>query len=520
MSANRLLFCALISLLACSCSTPGSRESANVSPATYLPAAIAHIEQTNPGSPALLNARLAYGEFLLSGASGPCAQRLVLAQEQLGSVESSLEGRALFPDGWAHAADLEYRLHLARADCGGQADRRDDLLAAADAARRAVKLYRNTFDYRSMVVMQFDAAATLRRLGDSAGAIVALQAALGMDREYGFADDARQNYKLLLAWRGRPAGARQVAQLMRDFPKRQAILKFGWHAGDARVTLQNSRDCLDDGQIIHDRAVAAYERHVNADPGGGWDITYARRLTRYEPGVWPSGKTSAQTAELYFPPVRLPALDFKVSATGEFEGVTNSKTFSARLIARTNGLIKAGAPPDGVGHDTVTRAVAAAAIALSPGMLEATTSESYQLETAMWVGAKLEQGVWYQMSAPLILPGLSQVVLQQQIEFAFTRMVPCTADAAAQSCVEIVIHATPDKDALQDLGADLAGMIEGATFFDYDASIDGRIVVDPATLRSYEHEERVYWYASAGKTLDDQLLESDHLVSTTTYGAH
>jgi hypothetical protein len=110
--------------------------------------------------------------------------------------------------------------------------------------------------------------------------------------------------------------------------------------------------------------------------------------------------------------------------------------------------------------------------------------------------------------------------MQQRIEFAFTRMVPCTADAAAQSCVEIVIHATPDKEALQDLSVDLAGMIQGATFFDYDASIDGRIVVDPATLRPYEREERVYWYASAGKTPDDQLLESDHLVSTTTYGAH
>lgn len=520
MNANRLLFCVLISVLSCSCSTPRPRASANASPATYLPAAIAHIERTNPGSPALLNARLAYGEFLLSGAPGPCAQRLVLAQEQLGGVEASLESRALFPDGWARAADLEYRVHLARADCGSQADRRDDLLAAADAARRAVKLYRNTFDYRSMVIMQFDVAATLHRVGDNARAIAALQAALGMDKEYGFADDARQNYKLLLTWRGRPAGARQVAQLMQDFPKRQAILRFGWHPGDARVTVQNSRDCLADGQIVHDRAMAAYERDVDAGPSGGWNITYARRLTRYEPGVWPSGKMNAQTAQLYFPPLRLPALDFKVSSAGEFEGVTDSKAFSARLIARTSGLIKAGAPPDDVGHSAMTRAVEAAALALSPGMLEATTSENYQLETAMWVGAKLEQGVWYQMSAPLILPGLSRVVLQQQIEFAFTRRVPCTAGAAAQSCVEIVMHATPDKEALQDLGADLASLVQGPDFVDYDGSIDGRIVVDPATLRSYEREERAYWYASFGKSPDDQILESDHLVSTTTYGTH
>lgn len=520
MNANRLLVCVLISLIACSCSKPRLRESANASPATYLPEAIAHIERTNPGSPALLNARLAYGDFLLSGAPGACAQRLVLAQEQLGSVEASLERRALFPDGWARAADLEYRLHLARADCDNPPDRRDDLLAAADAARRAVELYRNSFDYRAMVIMQFDVAGTLHRLGDTAGAMAALQLALDMDREFGFADDARQNYELLLTWQGRPAGARQIAELMSDFPRRQAILKFGWHPGNAEITIRYSRDCAADGRIVHDRALAAYQRHVEADPSGGWNITYAPRLARYEPGVWPSGKTNAQTAQLYFPPLRVPALDFKVSATGELEGVTHSKAFSASLIARTNGLIKAGAPPDDVGHSAMTRAIEAAGFALSPGMLEATTSEDYQLETAMWIGAKLEQGVWYQISAPLILPGLSRVVLQQQIEFAFTRMVPCTADAGSRSCVEIVIHATPDKEALQDLGADLASMVQGPDFVDYDASIDGRLVLDPATLRSYEREERAYWYASFGKAPDDQLLESDHLVSTTTYGAH
>jgi hypothetical protein len=39
----------------------------------------------------------------------------------------------------------------------------------------------------------------------------------------------------------------------------------------------------------------------------------------------------------------------------------------------------------------------------APGMLEAQTIENYQLETAMWIGATLEQGVWYEISAPLSL---------------------------------------------------------------------------------------------------------------------
>ena len=55
-------------------------------------------------------------------------------------------------------------------------------------------------------------------------------------------------------------------------------------------------------------------------------------------------------------------------------------------------------------------------------------------------------------------------------------------------------------------------------FVDYDASIDARIVVDPATLLPYAQEEQIYWFASLGNGKGDALLESDHLVSTTKYG--
>lgn len=516
MRRRRLLLCALISLLGCSCAAVGPRTPAEESPARYFQRTIAELQRTDPGSPALLNVRLAYGDYLLGRAPGHCAQRVVLAQEQLGSAAASLKARALYPGGWARAADLEYRIQLARATCGGI--HKDALLAAVAAAHRAADAYHNAFDYRAMVIMQFNAAVALHRLGEASAAIAALESALEMDRDYGFADDARDNYKLLLTWRGQQADAAQVARLMRDFPKRRATLKYGWHPTDARVTLEEWRDCLEDGGIVRSRGTATYERHITAAPSGGWSVSYTNRLTGYEPGVWPLTPGS-HPPQLFFPPLRFPATDFNVSATGELERVVNSKAFADRLTARTNGIIKSGAPAGAIGKSATNDALDAAADALSPGMLEAETTETYQLETAMWIGASLEQGVWYQLSAPLALPGLSGIVLQQQVEFTFTRRLPCAAGEAEARCVEIVMRATPDEKAVRSLLADINRPLPFPQFRNYQASILVRIVVDPTTLLPYTREELVYWYASFGREAKATMLEFDHLVSTASYTA-
>lgn len=477
------------------------------------------MSRADPGSPASLDAELAYAGYLLSGVPGStCGERLNLAQEQIGSVAANPKTRAMFPGGWSLVADLEYRQHLARATCLGRMDRRDELLAALEAARRAVGLYRIEFDYHSMVVMQFDSAVTLHQLGDEAAALAALEAALRMDREYGFRDDARENYELLLTWRGEPAGARQVASLMRDFPRRRATFKFGWHPTDARIALDRRRVVLSEGEIAYSRAAAAFEGHITAGQGGGWTVSYAHRLAAYEPGVWPI-KQSTKLPQLAFSPAPLAALDFKVSATGGFDGVTDSKSFAARLSARTAALIRAGSPPGHDGLAATKDALETAAEAVSPGILEAETAENYQLQTAMWIGATLEQGVWYEMSAPLLLPGTPLFVVPQRIEFAFTRMVPCTAGAAEKRCVEIVIHATPDQTTVNNLLADMGGASPEYRYMDYAASIDARIVVDPMTLFPYAREERIYWYVSVSRRADDKILQSEHLVSTTQYAA-
>ncbi|HEY6515317.1 MAG TPA: hypothetical protein VIY50_04180, partial [Steroidobacteraceae bacterium] len=400
--------------------------------------------------------------------------------------------------------------------CAGRMDRRDELLAALEAARRAATLYRNEFDYHSMVVMQFDAAATLHQLGNEAAAVTALETALRMDRDYGFRDDARQDYQLLLTWRGQQAGAAQVAGLMRDFPRRRATFKFGWHAADAQIALERRRVCLSDGQVVHSRGAADFERHVAAAQNGGWAVSYTNRLSAYEPGVWPL-ENSPKLRPLTFAPATLPAVDFTVSATGGFDGVTGSQSFALQLIARTSALIRAGTPPGHDGHSAMKDALATAGKTLSRGLLDAQAAENYQLETAMWIGASLEQGVWYEMSAPLLLPGASWFDVPQRIEFAFTRVVPCTAGAAEKKCVEIVLHATPDQTAINNLLADLGGSSPDSAHMDYAASINTRIVIDPATLLAYGREERVHWYVSLGTSAADKILQSEHLVLTRRY---
>lgn len=516
MSARSLLLCALASLLASSCSAPRPRGPARAPQASDFEAAIARTGQTDPGSPAVLSEKLSYAQFLLGRDTSPCAQRVNLAQEQIGSVDASPEAHVMFPGGWALVADLEYRQHLARAACGAKANRRDELLAAVDSARRAAALYRKELDYRSMVIMEFDAAVARHRLGESAAALAALEQALDMDREYGFRKDAEDNYKLLLAWRGEPAGAANLARLMRDFPQRRASLKFGWHPSDAQVTLKSHREFLENGRIVSSRAGAAFERRIAALPAGGWSVSYAHRLARYEPGVWPSER-GFEAQQLAFPAAVLPAVGFKVSAAGEFQGATDTDAFASRLSKQADKLIRAGAPAVHGAPSLAEDQVETASEVLSPGMLEANTAEDYQLETAMWIGATLEQGVWYETSAPLSLPGMPQLVVQSQIEFAFTRKVPCTAGAAVANCVEIVIRATPDPQALTHLLNDLGGAPPDNFFVDYFASTETRIVTDPATLLPYARDERVYSFISIGKDPGDTILESEHLVSTMRY---
>jgi hypothetical protein len=91
---------------------------------------------------------------------------------------------------------------------------------------------------------------------------------------------------------------------------------------------------------------------------------------------------------------------------------------------------------------------------------------------------------------------MPQFVIPHRIEFAFTRRVACTAGAPKPACVEIVLHATPDNAAVNNVLSDLGDASPNTRFVDYDTSTEARIVVDPATLLPYAHEEQIDWHPS------------------------
>ncbi|HEV2702655.1 MAG TPA: hypothetical protein VGV09_13550 [Steroidobacteraceae bacterium] len=497
-----LRLCAPAALFLSSCATLTTPPPIT-SPANEFATTIASFERSDPNSPAVLSVRLSYAESLLSSDEGPCEQRIESAQQELDQVEASPETAVMFPEGWPRTVELEYRLHLGRADCLGDSDRDGQLRAAVAAARHAAELYAGSFDYPAAAIMQFNTAVVLHQLGDSTGAFSALEATLAMDREFGFGDDARDNYKLLLTWQGRATDDAQVAALMQGFPARQAVLHFAWHAQQNHVALEDSRDCLWDGVISHSHAAASYGREIAADSKGGWKVTYLPGAVPYEPGVWPTLEGSA-APNIVFPPADIARPNFTVSATGAFVATTNSEALAAQLVSQTDGLIHAHAPADQDASALTKAALDTTAITLSSGLLVAAAAENHQIETSMWTGATLDQGVWYQLSAPLSLRGLSRVVVQQRLEFAFTRMVPCTATAREPICVELVVRTTPDQQAVNNL------------IKSYTSSTATRIVMDPATLLAYSREDRLYWYASIGNGPKDMTLQSEHFKSTTS----
>ena len=493
--------CALVALVIISCAAL-STESPTTPQADEFAASIADIERADAHSPAVLSVRLSYAEYLLSTDEGPCQQRVGRAQEELDRVEANTQTAVMFPDGWARTADLEYRLHLARADCFGDPGRAAELRSAVAAARHASELYANIFDYHAAVIMHFNTAIVLQQLGDAAAALSALESTVAMDREYGFQDDAQENYRLLLTWQGQSAQGAPLTALMQNFPKRRAILKFAWHTGDTHILLEDNRVSLWDGAVARSHGAASYQRHIGGDSNAGWMISYTQDPGQYQPGVWPL--EGSQAAKSAFTPARLAALNFKVSATGEFGGTIGADAFSTRLTAQAEELIRAQAAGRTDAGKLMNQALDETEVALSPGLLVAQAAEDYQLETSMWVGASLDQGVWYQLAAPLSIRGLPRVVVQQHLEFAFTRMVPCTAAAPEPTCVELVVRSSPDQDAVDRLVKH------------YASSAATRIVIDPATLLCDSREDRLYWYASVGTGHGDSILQSEHFKSTAT----
>ena len=477
--------------------------------------AIDALNAIDPQSPETLDARLQYADFLAKAESEDCRTRLDTAQSQLDLVRASPAVSLVLPWGPARQADLEYQIHFARADCGSSAAvREQELRAALDSARRAVDLYRDALDAVSMATMQFNTSLVYRSLGDNDSAVAALQATLAMDREYGFVDDAEENYRLLLEWNGEAAGPDQVAARMQDFPDRSTTLRFGWFEGIAEVALETDYSQLANGRILHLHSVRRAQRKVHKGLQT-WAVSYQPSETHYDLDTPPTEDPSTSGFANSLARMLLQFHDFRVARNGDFFENDGGFKFGERVYADVKTLKRELASKSD-GTKPLARSIDEAVKAtLPPGVLEYVVAENYNLQVGTWIDATLEQGVWYDMAAPLSLPLAPNLFLAHKIQFAYTRFVPCTADATELSCAEIVLRATPDPVAAKEALAYVvrrarlpSGQVPRLWSVTYM-----RLVTDPATLQPYTLDARRHSYWSLGaKDPNQSLIEFEKTV--------
>jgi tetratricopeptide (TPR) repeat protein len=479
-------------------------------------ASIERFAARDPDSPETLNARLSYAVFLAQMEGGDCRTRLDSAQSQLDIAKANPALSLAIPAGLARAADAEYQVHSARAECSGSEPRdaelrNTELRAALESALHAVALYGDAFDAVSMVTMQFNCAVTYHDLGDLAAAVSTLQKAIAMDREYGFADDAEDNYSQLLEWNNQEGGAGQIAASMQDFPERSATLAFGWFPNDSQVTIESNYIQLADGETFNIRSTRSAQRSVRQGVGG-WKVSFRPAEAHFELANPPLEDLALDGFAISLAGMLLEFHDFDLAGNGEFDSSSGGFKFRSRVRADVKALTRDLAAQDTPSAQLMRIVARALRTQQSPDVIDDLVAENYNFETGTWMGATLDQGVWYNMSASLSLPLEPRVFVKNAIEFAYTRPVPCTDDAKQSDCIEIVLHATPDPETMRELLGRLSrsARLPRQQRPELQARTDMRLIVDPITLVAYRRDMRCYSYWSTGaKGRNQSLLESE-----------
>jgi hypothetical protein len=522
LAFSAILWAAIMPLLAASPTGVSTKDEAI---AKQFAVAIDSGNAQDPQSPNTLNTRLGFAEFLANTEGGDCRMRLENAQNQLDMARASQAGIAL-PFALAREAALEYQIHVGRATCGNSAALREqELQAAVESARHAVDLYRDDFDAISMVTMQFNVGAAYHELREDTAAVAALQAAIKMDREYGFREDAKDNYQILLQWNAQPAGTDEVAALMKDFPQRSTTLSFGWFESKADLTLTLEYEQLSEGGMLKMQGVKRAERRVRRSRNG-WTVSFEPRGTHYEISNWPNNGSLVRGIVASLSRLALQIHGFNVGRTGDFTQSTATDKFGSEMRSDVKAVTEFLAQNNASYPlaDQVRKESGPYGNSQYGASVETLVAETYNIETGTWIGASLEQGVWYEMNVPLSLPLAPGLFVTHQIEFAFTRGVPCMAGSLEEACMEIVVRATPDPEELKIRLVNLSQMMKLSQDTVLGEKVDMqlssatymRLVTDPTTLQFFESDMRRYGYWTITGTKFDHpvmVYERTHAVS-------
>jgi hypothetical protein len=346
-----------------------------------------------------------------------------------------------------------------------------------------------------------------------------------MDREYGFREDAKDNNQILLQWNGQPAGPDEVAALMKNFPQRSTTLPFGWFEGKADFTLTLEYEQLSRGGMLKMQAMKAAERRVRRSRNG-WTVSFQPRGTHYEISNWPNNESLVRGIVASLPRLALQIHDFNVGPKGDFTQSTAAEKFGSGMRSDVKAVTEFLAQNSASSPltDQIREEAGKYGNSEYGAPVETLVAESYNIETGTWIGASLEQGVWYEMNVPLSLLLAPGLFVTHQIEFAFTRRVPCTAASIEEACIEIVVRATPDPEELKMQLVYLSQMMKLSQNTPLGEKVDlqlssatyMRLVTDPTTLQFFESDIRRYGYwTNTGTKFDYPVMvyERTHAVS-------
>jgi hypothetical protein len=286
-----------------------------------------------------------------------------------------------------------------------------------------------------------------------------------------------------------------------------AAFHFAWRAGVADLKIDVSSTYLADGQVAHAHATRTLRRRVR-EVHGGWLVSYEQGsiATDDTSGLPPGAMLRGLTLPLARGLLSVP--DFGVSPQGDFLRAIRPVAFSTWLQNAALGIMHAGA------HRHLTSAERnEVEKVLSDRTVVARAQEDHDFETAAWIGATLEQGAWHTIQAELMLPGIPYAAVQHDIELAYTHDVPC-APGSPQACVEIVVHAAPHPDALDDLleGMRTLGRKPGLWSATYV-----RVVIDPKSLMPYVLDVRRHWHLTRRQSWSDRESGMEQVVTTFSY---
>jgi tetratricopeptide (TPR) repeat protein len=509
--ASKAVLCSL--LISCAAALARAEDPA---PSDDNDAAIARdfaasVERSNaldPYSPNALNARLAFADFLAKRHSDECQTPLDAAQLQLDLITAN-PALPFLPTGLARAADVGYQIHLGRASCNADAAAQErELRAALESAKRAAELYRDGFDAVAMATMQFNVSLTYHSLGDTSAALATLQATIDIDREYGFADDAEDNYQLLLEWNKQASGPEAVEARMQDFPERSTQLTFAWSEGDAAVTLQTDTTQLFNGETVRIQNSRSAKREVRQG-FGSWKVSYEPGESSIDLGQQlPTKEVSTQQTANSLAYMLTNLHDFVLARNGDYDDSKGGSKFAGRVRAEAKQLNSRLVSMGTDSAPLIRRLGPTIQTMLWPDTGGPRIAEDYNLETGTWIGASLDQGVWYPMTASLSLPLSPGVFVAHKMEFAYTRPVACTPDSPALSCIEIVLRAAPDPTVIQSVLDRLARVehLPQTQRPQLWSATEMRLVTDPKSLQPYRLEMRRHLYRWSGKQGPDESL--------------